>query len=120
MSVRQEKISNLVKETLSIIFLQKVKDPELGLVTITKTIVSPDLKIAKIYVSVYEKDKREYVMEHIESIKGLLRTELAKKANLRITPELYFYVDDTQDYVDKINEIFTSLKNDDNKKDESN
>jgi len=120
MSIRQEKISNLVKETLSIIFLQKVKDPELGLVTITKAKVSPDLKIAKIYVSVYEKEKREYVMEHIESIKGLLRSELARKANLRITPELNFYIDDTQDYVDKINEIFTSLKNNDNKKDESN
>jgi ribosome-binding factor A len=120
MSIRQEKISNLLKETLSMIFLQKVKDPELGLITITKMNVTPDLKIAKVYVSVYEKEKRKYVLEHLESIKGFLRSELAKKVNLRITPELFFYIDDSQDYIDKINELISSIKNDDNKRNESN
>ncbi|MCB0732489.1 MAG: 30S ribosome-binding factor RbfA [Ignavibacteriae bacterium] len=120
MSVRQEKISSLIQETLSNIFLQKVLDPELGLVTITKTKVTPDLKIAKVYLSVYEKDKRSYVLEHIESIKGFIRSELAKKVNLRYTPELQFYIDDTMDYVEKMNEIFNNLKDDSNKENEAN
>lgn len=120
MSVRQEKISSLIQETLSAIFLQKLLDPELGLVTITKTKISPDLKIAKVYLSVYEKSKREYVLEHVESIKGYIRSELAKRTELRHTPELNFYIDDTMDYVDKINEIFKNIQNDSNKKDETN
>ena len=120
MSLRQEKVSSLVQETLSNIFLQKIIDPELGFVTITKTKLSPDLKIAKVYLSVYDKSKREYVLEHIELMKGLIRTELAKRANLRHTPELNFYIDDTLDYVEKMNEIFNTLKKDDNKRDESN
>lgn len=120
MSVRQEKISSLIQETLSNIFLQKVLDPELGLVTITKTKVTPDLKIAKVYLSVYEKDKRSYVLEHIDSIKGFIRSELAKKVNLRYTPELQFYIDDTMDYVEKMNEIFNNLKDDSNKENETN
>jgi ribosome-binding factor A len=119
MSVRQKKISSLVHETLSTIFLQKLLDPELGLVTITKTTVSPDLKIAKVYLSVYEKSKREYVLEHIESMKGYIRGELAKRADLRYTPELHFYIDETLDYVDKMNEIFKNLKNDSNEANET-
>ena len=120
MSLRQEKISSLVQETLSTIFLQKIIDPELGLVTITKTKVSPDLKIAKVYLSVYDKTKRDYAIEHIDSMKGFLRTELAKRANLRYTPELNFYIDDTLDYVEKMNEIFSTIKKDDIETDETN
>lgn len=119
MTVRQDKISSLIQETLSNIFLQKILDPELGLVTITKTNVSPDLKIAKVYLSVYEKSKRQYALDHIESMKGYIRSELAKRANLRYTPELNFYIDDTLDYVDKMNEIFSTLNKNDNKTDET-
>ncbi|MBK7980240.1 MAG: 30S ribosome-binding factor RbfA [Ignavibacteriae bacterium] len=118
--ITSRKISNLVKETLGLIFLQKVKDPGLGFITILRAKVSPDLKIANIYISVYEKEKREYVMKHIESIKGFLRSELAKRVNLRITPELNFFLDDTQDYVDKMNEILNSLKNADKERNEEN
>ena len=120
MSIRQEKIASLVQENLSTILLQKITDPELGLVTITKTKVTPDLKIAKVYLSVYNKDKRDYVLDHIESIKGYIRSELAKRANLRYTPELNFYIDDTLDYVEKMDEIFNTLRKDDNSKNETN
>ncbi|MCB0747392.1 MAG: 30S ribosome-binding factor RbfA [Ignavibacteriae bacterium] len=119
MSLRQEKISSLVKETLSLIFLEKITDPQLGLVTITSAKVTPDLKIAKVYLSVYEKENRKYALEHIESMKGYIRSELAKRVSLRITPELHFYIDDTQDYVEKMNKIFSSIKNDNNKTDEN-
>lgn len=115
MSLRQEKVSSLVKEALSLIFLQKILDPELGLVTITAVKVTSDLKIAKVYLSVFEKENRDYVLEHIDSMKGFIRAELAKKVNLRVTPELHFYIDDTMDYVEKMNKIFSSLKKEDDK-----
>lgn len=115
MSLRQEKVSSLVQEKLSLIFLQKVLDPKLGLVTITNVKVTPDLKIAKVYLSVYNKENRDYVLEHVESIKGFIRTELAKRVSLRVIPELNFFIDDTMDFVEKMNEIFSSLKKDDDK-----
>ena len=120
MSFRQKKISSLIQLTLSSIFLEKLTDPELGLVTITNTKVSPDLKIAKVYLSVYDKNKRDYVIEHVDSIKGVIRSELAHRINLRYTPELNFYIDDTLDYVEKMDEIFSSIRENDNKEDEAN
>jgi ribosome-binding factor A len=116
MSVRQRKVASLIQETLGSIFLEKIRDPELGLVTITDVKVTPDLKIAKIYISVYQKDKREYALEHIESMKGVLRSELAHRVNLRSTPELKFFIDDTYDYIEKIDKIFENIKNDNHEK----
>ncbi len=116
MSVRQKKVASLIQETLGAIFLEKIRDPELGLVTITDVKVTPDLKIAKVYISVYQKEKREYALEHIESMKGLIRSELAHRITLRSTPELKFFIDDTFDYIEKIDKIFESIKDDNHKK----
>ncbi len=115
MSVRLKKISALIQEELSLIFLHKVQDPELGLVTITNVKVTPDLKIAKVYISILDKSKREYVMNHIESLKGFLRTELAHRVRIKNTPELNFYLDDTLDYVEKMEELFNKIRKDDSK-----
>ncbi len=115
MSVRLNKISALIQEELSLIFLHKIQDPELGLVTITNVKVSPDLKIAKVYLSILDKEKREYVMNHVESLKGFIRTELAHRVRIKNTPELNFYVDDTLDYVERMEELFNKIHKDDSK-----
>lgn len=115
MSVRSNKISALIQEELSLIFLHKIQDPELGLVTITNVKVSPDLKIAKVYLSILDKEKREYVMNHVESLKGFIRTELAHRVRIKNTPELNFYVDDTLDYVERMEELFNKIHKDDSK-----
>ncbi len=116
MSVRLNKISSLIQEELSLIFLHKIQDPELGLVTITNVKVSPDLKIAKVYLSILDKEKRDYVMNHVESLKGFIRTELAHRVRIKNTPELHFYVDDTLDYVERMEELFNKIHKDDSKK----
>jgi len=118
MSFRQKKISSLVQEALSKIFIHKVSDSKLGFVTITSVKVSSDLKIAKVYISVYQKENREYALEHLEAMKGFLRGELAREVNLRSTPELNFYIDDTQDYVERMEEIFKTIKKNDNTENE--
>ncbi len=112
MSVRLDKISNLVKEEISLIFLYKLQDPEFGLLTITNVKVSPDLKQAKIYISFFDKEKRDVTLNKINDIKGFIRAELARRINLRITPELSFFIDDTLDYVEKMDNIFKKLHND--------
>jgi ribosome-binding factor A len=111
MSVRIQKVESLIKEEISLIFLHKVQDKNLGLLTITNVKLSPDLKIAKIYFSAFEKEKREEILNKINELKGFIRSELASKIrNLRFIPELQFY--DTVDYVEKIESIFKKIHND--------
>jgi len=118
MSVRIEKIQELIKEEISLIFLHKLQDPRLGLVTVTRVRVAPDLSDAKVYVSIYDKSKRSESLEKINDISGLIRTELAKRVRLRKTPELNFLIDDTLDYVEKMENIFRKIHADDKQKDD--
>jgi len=114
MSVRSEKIASLIKEELSLIFLYKIQDPTLGLVTITSVKLTPDHKIVKIYLSVYEKERREIILEKVNNIKGMIRSELASRIKLRFVPDLHFYIDDTLDYVEKMEDLFKKIHRNDN------
>ena len=113
-SYRIGKIENFIKEEMSLIFLHKIQDPHFGLLTITNVKVSPDLRHAKIYFSIYDKEKRESALEKINEIKSLLRTELAAKIHLRFVPELHFFIDDTLDYVEKMEGLFKKIHEDNN------
>ncbi|OGU36460.1 MAG: ribosome-binding factor A [Ignavibacteria bacterium GWB2_35_6b] len=119
MSVRLDKVASLIKEEISLIFLYKIQDPSLGLITITGVKVSPDLKNAKIYISIYEKEKRKELLQKVNDIKGFIRTQLAQRVkNLRFVPELSFYIDNTLDYVEKMDGLFKEIHKNDNKNDE--
>ena len=119
MSHRVDKISNLIKEELSLIFLEKVQDPALGLLTITSVKVTSDLRAAKVYFSVYDKEKRERILEKVNNIKGLIKSELAQRIRIRYIPEINFFIDDTLDYVEKMEDLFRKINEDDNKADGS-
>lgn len=118
MSLRMKKITALIKDELSLIFLHKVQDPKLGFITITSVKVAPDLRTAKVYFSVLEKETREEALKKLNDIKGLIRTELAHRVRLRHVPELTFFIDDTLDFVEKVEGIFKEIHKDDNKEDE--
>lgn len=119
MSIRTEKVKHLIKEEVSLILLNHLKDPIFSLVTITDVKLSPDLKLAKIYFSVFEKDKRDLVLQKINSLAKTIRTLLAKNIKIKSVPELNFYVDDTMDYVIKMEELFKKINEDDNKRTEN-
>lgn len=115
---RVDKISSLIKDELGLIFLHKVSDPAIGFLTITNVKVTPDLRNARIYISIYEKDKRNSTLAKINELKGTIRMYLAERINyLRHIPEIDFFIDDTLDYVEKIEKIFKEIHANDNKKD---
>ncbi len=115
MSIRLEKIAELIKEELSLIFLYKIQDPSLGMLTVTSVKVTPDLKNARVYISILEKENKEEKINKLNKIKGYIRGQLASKVNhLRNIPDLDFYLDDTLDYVEKIENIFKKIHKDDN------
>ncbi|MFA7418878.1 MAG: 30S ribosome-binding factor RbfA [Melioribacteraceae bacterium] len=113
---RKQKVANQIKDEISLILLQKVQDPRFRLITVTSVKVSPDLKQAKIYLSVYEKELRDEVLEIVTEMKGVIRSELAHKMTLRFVPDLVFFIDDTLDYVEKMEDLFKKIHENDNKK----
>lgn len=108
-SYRIDKVEQLIKEEVSSIFLHKMQEPELGFITITNVKVSPDLKNAKIYLSVLEKEKRTLVLDRIDHKTKFIRAELAHRISLKFVPEIKFFIDDTLDFVEKIEGLISRI-----------
>ena len=106
---RRDRINDAVKEEMAQI-IRDTKDPRVAgaLVSITAAQVSGDLKFAKIYFSVLGGDKAE-VLKGLKSASGFFRSELAKRINLRITPELFFEYDGSAEYGANISSILKTL-----------
>jgi ribosome-binding factor A len=106
---RQNRINDAVKQEMAQI-LRDVKDPRIAgsLVSITAAEVSPDLKFAKIYFSVLGEDKNE-VLKALKGAAGFFRSELARRINLRITPQLTFEYDGSMEYGANISGILKTL-----------
>ena len=107
-SIRQNKVARLIQRALSEMFQQECKEYTIGaMLSITTVRVSPDLSYAKIYVSIFPSDRSESVIksldEHNKSIRFILGRKIGKQ--MRIIPELRFFVDDSLDYIDKIDEL---------------
>lgn len=118
MSIRTEKIAEIIKKELSVILLRETNDPALGLVTITTVKVSGDLNNAKVYVSVLDKERRQITLDHLNNAKGHFRSKLAGRIKIRRVPEISFYIDDTLDYVENINRLIRKIHENDNQKDD--
>lgn len=107
---RQNRVNDAVKQEMAQI-LRDVKDPRIAgaLVSITGAEVTKDLKFAKIYFSVLGDDKNE-VLKALKNATGFFRSELAKRINLRITPELMFEYDGSIEYGANISKILSTLE----------
>ena len=88
-----------------------VKDPRVsGLISITNVEVTPDLRFAKVYVSVLEADRAKDTMKGLKSAGGYLRRELGARLNLRHTPQLDFVLDDSIAYGAHMYELLSKLE----------
>jgi ribosome-binding factor A len=93
-STRQQKIARVLKEELSRIFREEMNDPRLGFLSITDITVTPDLRTAHVYVSVFgTPEEQEESIAALEHARGYLRSTLGKEINMRYTPELDFHLD---------------------------
>ena len=114
-STKNRIVSQEVRRELSRLILDGVMDPRIApLTTVTDATVAPDLKTAKVYVSVYgDADVKKSTMEGLKNAAPYLRSMLAKNLNMRLTPQLFFVLDDSLDYAMKIDAMIDSLhKND--------
>ena len=111
---RQKKIGGLLQQDLADILQRAATEGTPGtLISVSKVSVTVDLSIAKVYVSIFPTDKAAKILEEIKAGTPTIRHELAQrtKHQLRRTPELLFFLDDSLDYIENIDK---SLKGGDN------
>ena len=107
---RINRIDEEYKKELSNIIDRELKDPNItGLISVTKVKVSTDLKYAKVYVSIMGAKNLQETMKGLKNASGYIRTELAKRINLRNTPEITFEIDDSIEYGAKIDSILKEI-----------
>jgi ribosome-binding factor A len=104
-SIRQKRIARLIQEELASIFLLKgSKWYGNALVTVTVVRITADLSIAKVYLSIYNTQDKQGVLNDVIIYTSEIRKELGLRLgkHLRIIPELRFYIDDSLDYIERI------------------
>ncbi|MCI6120141.1 MAG: 30S ribosome-binding factor RbfA [Prevotella sp.] len=104
---RQNKIARLLQKELSVIFQQQTRSMHGVMVSVTRTKISPDLSICTAYLSVFPSDKGEEILGNIKVNEKSIRYELGTRVRhqLRIIPELRFFIDDSLDYIEHIDEL---------------
>ncbi len=101
------RINDEILKEVSNLINYEVKDPRLEeFITVTKVDTSNDLSYCKVYISVFgNNDKKEKVLAGLKSASGFIRREIARRINLRQTPEFSFMLDDSIEYANKMNRL---------------
>ena len=106
-TTRQNKISRLIQKELSDIFQKQTSAMRGVLVSVSACRISPDLSICRAYLSVFPSERAQEIVQNINNNQKQVRYELGTRVGklLRIIPELKFFIDDSLDYVDHIDEL---------------
>jgi ribosome-binding factor A len=110
-STRQKKVSRLIQKEMAELLIRKNKEIAPGkLISVTIVRVSPDLSFAKIFLSIFPSVKQDEILNNIKNHAPKLRFELGQKVRtqLRIVPEIAFFIDDSLDYIDNIDKLLKS------------
>ena len=120
-STKNRIVSQEVRRELSRLILDGVKDPRVApLTTVTDVYVAPDLKTAKVYVSVYgDETVKKETITGLKNAAPYLRSMLAKNLNMRLTPQLFFTIDDSLEYGMKMDALISSLHKDETAEEDS-
>lgn len=109
---RPGQVAEIVRQVLAEALARDIRDPRVGLVTLTRVEVSGDLSHAKVYVMSGEADggKREAALEGLRSAAGFLRSRIARALSTRTIPELHFELDRGLEHAARINAVLADLK----------
>lgn len=113
MSQRVEKIQKMAREVLGE-SIQSLKDPRVGFVTVTEVRMTPDLRHAKVYVSVFGTDEeRTSSLAGLNSAKPHLRSVLGRQVRTKYLPDLHFFLDNLPEEAEHLERIFQKIHEDD-------
>lgn len=108
-TTRQNKIARLIQKDLSNIFQAQTRQTRGILVSVSVVRISPDLSVAKAYLSIFPSSKAEEILKNINEHASQIRYEMGKlqRHQLRIIPELKFFLDDSLDYLENIDKLLS-------------
>lgn len=107
---RLGRVNEELMKAISHIITYELKNPDVtGMISVTRVKVTPDLKYAKVYVSILNPKSVEETMKGLKESAGFIRSQVAKTVNLRITPELVFEYDDSIEHGEKIDNILKQI-----------
>ncbi len=113
MSIRTERVASLIKEEIGAILIREYSGTGIGFTTVTDVRMTPDLKIARVYVSVFGGAAAQAkTMTMLETEKQHIRGLVASRLTMKFIPALQFYLDDTLDHVDRINTLIKKIHDD--------
>ncbi|MHB9131989.1 MAG: 30S ribosome-binding factor RbfA [Armatimonadota bacterium] len=110
-STRKQKMVRVLRDELSRIIREEMNDPRLGLVSITDIELTPDLRVAQIYFSVYgTPEEQQESMAALDRASRFLRGELSRQLDMRHTPELHFHLDRSLERGAHVFELISKLE----------
>jgi len=111
---RSDRVSTRIREEISTVLMREVKDPRLSNITITNVKTNRDLKQARVYYCLLGDDiQKKNAANGLKSAMGFLKREVARRLGLRYMPDIKFIFDESLDYSSKIDQLFDSLKRND-------
>lgn len=110
---RADRVSGLIQEVLAELLKKKIRDPRLAMATITGVNMSSDLKLARIYFTIYGgSEKSEAARRGFESARGFIKRSLAGRLGLRYMPDLKFFHDESFEYGSRIDKLLEKIATD--------
>jgi ribosome-binding factor A len=106
---RPQKLGDLIQRELSELLQRELRDPRVGMITITGVDVSPDFSHAKVFFTVLEKQRLDDAREGLRRAAGFLRSQLARRIKLYTTPELRFEYDESVERGDRLSRLIDSV-----------
>ena len=110
---RMNRIDEALKKELSNIISYELENSKItGMISVTKVKTTPDLRYARVYVSILNSKNKKETLAGLKQASGYIRSQIANRINLRITPELIFELDESLEYGAKIDSIIESIAKD--------
>ena len=106
---RPRKVADLIQRELSDLLRREVRDPHVGMVTLTSVDVAPDLSHAKVYFTILDKEKQAATAKALQRAAGFLRSQLSHRMNMYTTPALRFVYDESVERGDRLSRLIDSV-----------
>ena len=107
---RSQRVSDLLRKEIADIIIYRLKDPRIGFITVTGVDVTDDIKLARVYVSVFREGERKTTLEVLNSAKSFVRSELSKRLRMKFIPSIEFRLDTAIEYGNKIEELLKDIE----------
>jgi len=107
---RSERVQEVLRQEVSKIIHDDLKDPRIGFITVTRVELTRDLRFARIFFSVLEDDKKELSLRGLKSAKGFIRGLIGERVKLQFVPDIAFKIDESFSHTKHVYDILEKLK----------